>query len=875
MNFKTPFDRQRSERELAEEFQFHLEREFQNNLAQGMSEEEARRQARLAFGPIDAVKDDCRQLRFGSWIESTLRDTGYGMRLLRKSPGFAIIAVAILALGIGANTAIFSTVNAVLLAQWPFPHPEKIVIIAEGPPNKPAWTRISVPNFEDYQRDQRTFDQLGLYLGQSINLTGQDRPDRLIGSFVSANYFDIFGTKPALGRLFAPGEDQPGAANVAVLSHEAWQTRFGADPNILGRRLTLNNENYSVIGVLPRGYRLPFDSDVYVTAQHYTSYRRDRSTKGLLMIGRVKQDVSLQQAEADLNTIAQRLARDYPKENAGIGITITDFRDLLNRSLRTPLIVLLGAVALLLLITCANLGSLLLARGVQRRREMAVRLSLGAKRSRIIRQLISETMLISVTGGGFGVLLGYLMLPFLTRIAPSSFSDVEVAIDLRVLLFSVLLTLLTGVIFAIVPAIQLSRVNIAPGLNSAVRGAAQTVTGAKARAAFVILQVAISLVLLVGAGLMIRSFKKLIVSNAGLSTSQLLTMEYRLPPNKYAKLEAQSAFHRELATRVAQVPGVVSSAIVQGLPFSGNYGEAHYTVIGEPVPEKGKEPSAFTNRVTPEYFSTVGIPLLRGRNFNDQDGPAAPLVVVISRSLAARHYGTQDPLGKTLQLTDADSDKDGNTLTPLTIIGVVGDAKQMGVRDSDMAEIYFPYSQTAGIFGTLVVRTAGDPMTYAEAVRQAVWTLDRDQPVWKVRTLQFLIQRDLEDERLLMTLLSGFGALAVLLTMLGTYGVLSNVVNQRRQEIGIRMALGAGRGTVRKMVLLQGIKLALIGGVIGILGAAAASRMLTSELYGIGTLDGVTYAAGCTAMMAIAFLASYLPARRATRVDPAVTLRYE
>jgi putative ABC transport system permease protein len=506
---------------------------------------------------------------------------------------------------------------------------------------------------------------------------------------------------------------------------------------------------------------------------------------------------------------------------------------------------------------------------------MAVRLSLGAKRSRIIRQLISETMLIAVTGGVFGVLLGYLMLPLLTRIAPSSFADVEVAIDVRVLLFSVLLTLLTGVIFAIVPAIQLSRVNIAPGLNSAVRGVAQAATGTKARAAFVIFQVAISLVLLVGAGLMIRSFKKLIVSDTGMSTGQLLTMEYRLPRNKYANLEAQSAFHRELATRVGQVPGVVSSSIVQGLPFSGNYGQANYTVVGEPVPEKGKEPDAFTNRVTPEYFSTVGIPLLRGRNFNDQDGPDAPLVVVISRSLASRHFSTQDPLGKTLQLTGTDPDKDGKTGKPLTIIGVAGDAKQMGVRDNDLAEIYFPYSQTAGIFGTLVVRTAGDPMSFAEAVRQAVWTVDRDQPVWKVRTLQFLIQRDVEDERLLMTLLTGFGALAVLLTMLGTYGVLSNVVNQRRQEIGIRMALGAGRGVVRKMVLLQGIKLALIGGVIGILAAAAASRMLTSELYGIGMLDGVTYAAGCTAVMAIAFLASYFPARRATRVDPAVTLRYE
>jgi predicted permease len=872
MRLKSLFNREQSEGELAEELQFHFEREIQNNLAQGMSEEEARRQARLSFGSVDGVKDDCRELRFGSWFEATLRDVLYGMRLLRKAPAFAIIAVAILAIGIGVNTAIFSTVNTVLLSRWPFPHPEKIVVIAEGSDKKPGWTRISVANFEDYQRDQRTFDQLSMYLGQSINLTGQDRPDRLIGSFVSADYFDLFGAKPALGRLFVSGEDQPSAANVAVLSHEAWQTRFGGDPNILGRQLTLNNENYSVIGVLPLGYRLPFESDVYITAQHFTSYRRDRATKGLLMLGRVKEGVTLKEAEADLDTIARRLAGDYPKENAGIRIAIADFRDLLNRSLRTPLMVLLGAVGLLLLITCANLGSLLLARGVQRRREMVVRLALGAKRSRITRQLISETMLIAIIGGVFGVLLGYLMLPFLTHIAPSSFADVKVAIDLRVLLFSVLLTFLAGIIFSLVPAIQLSRVNIAPGLNNGVRGAAQAVTGAKVRAAFVIFQVAISLVLLVTAGLMIRSFEKLIVSNTGMSTGQLLTMEYRLPRNKYGTPEAQGAFHRELSTRVAQVPGVVSSAVVQGLPFSGNYGQGHYTVTSEPIPEKGKAPIAFTNRATPEYFSTVGIPLLRGRNFNDQDGPAAPLVVVISRSLATRHYGAQDPVGETLQMTDTDPAIDGK---PLTIIGVVGDAKQLTLRDSDPAEIYFPYSQASGIFGTLVVQTMGDPMTFAEAVRKAVWAVDRDQPVWKVRTLEFLIERDLEDERLLMTLLTGFGGIAVMLTMLGTYGVLSNTVNQRRQEIGIRMALGADRGVVRKMFLLEGIKLALIGAALGILGAVAASRLLSSELYGIGMLDGVAYAGAWSVTLVIALLASYLPARRATRVNPAVTLRYE
>jgi predicted permease len=871
MKLKWSFDRKRSERELADELQFHLEEAFQRNLSCGMSEDEAWRQARLDFGGMEAIKEECRELRFGSWFESVLRDFHYGLRLLRKSPGFAFVAVAIVALGIGANTAIFSAVNAVLLARWPFAHPEKVVLISEGPKPKPTWTLVSVANFEDYRRQQKTFAQLALWIGQSVNLTGQERPDRLVGSFVSDNFFDIFGTRPWMGRLFVPGEDQPGAPYVAVLSYEAWQTRFGADSNILGRHITLNNESYAVIGVLSRGYRLPFVSDVFVTAQHQTSYHRDRATKSLLMLGRVQDDVTLAQAQADLNTIAQRLARDYPNENAGIAVAVTDFRDLLNQFVRTPLLVLLSAVALVLLIACANLANLLLARGIHRRREMVVRLALGARRLRIVRQLVSETMLVAVLGGVGGVLLAVWGLPLLVRIAPSSFDGVKVAIDSRVLLFSLLLTVLTGVLFGVAPALQISGVAVAPGLNSGTRGAVQGDTAAKVRAVFVIFQVAISVVLLVAAGLLIGSFRSLIKSNTGMSATHLLTMEYRLPRNKYPNAQQQAAFHRDLAVRVAQVPGVISSAIVQALPFSGNWGQTHFILPGTVV-EKGKEPSAFVNLITPEYFATVGIPLLRGRSFNDHDDAAAPPVVVISQSLARRDFATEDPVGRTVQLVDSDPTVNGKRLT---IVGVVGDAKQISLRDSDEAEIYFPYNQQPGIFGTLVVRTAVDPMPLADEVRQAVWSLDKDQPVWKVRTLEFLIDRDLEDDRLLMILMTGFGVLAVVLTALGTYGVLSNTVSQRRHEIGIRMALGADLIEVRNMVMRQGMKLVLIGGAIGVLAAAAASRMITSVLYGVSVLDIEAYVAGLTIMIAVAFLASYLPARRATRVNPTIVLRCE
>ncbi|HEU5402655.1 MAG TPA: ABC transporter permease [Terriglobales bacterium] len=872
MKFKWIFGQRRFEGELSSELQFHLQQEFEKNLSSGMPKEEAWRQAKISFGGVEGIKEECRELRFGSWLESSGRDVLHGLRLLRKSPGFAFVAVAILALSIGANTAIFSALNAVLLARWPFPHPDKIVFVSEDANSRFGWSLTSIPNFEDYRRQQKTLDQLALWMPQSVNLTGNDRPDRLIGSFVTSNFFDLFNTRPFMGRLFLPGEDQPGAPYVVVLSYEAWQTRFGSDPQILGRQVTLNNESYSIVGVLPRGYRLPFDSDVYITAQHQTSYRRDRATKSLPMLGRVKQGVSLAQARADLNTIAQRLGHDYPNENAGIGIVVTDFRQVLNQNVRMPLLVLMAAVALVLLIACANLANLVLARSLQRRSEMAIRTALGARRARIMRQLVSEAIPIAIAGGVGGLLLGKALLPLLTRMAPSSFRDVTISLDGRVLLFTSLLTLLTAVLFAIAPAVQLSGSKRASGLNSGNKGTVRTDTAGRVRAAFVIFQVAMSIMLLVGAALVVRSFQKLMASDTGLSIENLLTMEYRLPRNKYSSPEAQAAFHRELALRVAQVPGVVSSAIVQALPFSGNWGNIHFIPEGVPVPEKGKEPTAFTNLITPEYFGTVGIPLLRGRIFNDHDDAAAPKVAVVSRALARQYFGGQDPIGKTFQLVDSDPNINGQRLT---VVGVVGNVKQISLRDRDEAEIYFPYLQRPGIFGTLVLRTAVDPMSLAGAVRQAVWSLDKDQPVWKIRTLEYLVQRDVEDDRLLMVLMTGFGLLAVLLTALGTYGVLSNTVGQRRQEIGIRIALGADRGMVRNLVIRQGMKMVLAGIAIGGLAAVAVSRAIASVLYGISALDIGAYAAGFAVMVAVALLASYLPARSATRVDPAVVLRYE
>lgn len=867
------FGKHKNESELNEELQFHMEKEVQANIAAGMAPEEARRRAGVSFGHLESAKEECRELRLGYWIDTTLQDLGYGLRLLRKSPGFTLVAIAILALGIGANTAIFSTVNASLLARWPFPDPGRIVMITEGKGVTPGRSLISALNFEDYRRDAKTFDQLALWISQSVNLTGQERPDRLIGSFASANFFELFGAKPYLGRLFLPGEDEPGAANVAVLTYEAWQTRFGSDPNILNRRITLNNESYAVIGVLPRGYHLPFDSDVYVTAQHQTSYKRDRIAKSLLMMGRVKREFTLAQAQADLNTIAKRLARDYPEADPDLTVTLTDFRDIANQFVRTPLLILLLAVGVVLLIACANLANLLLARGAQRQREMAVRAALGARRSRTIRQLLSEAMILSVIGGGAGIASAYWGLPALLRMAPSSFNITDVAVlDVRVLLFSLALVVGTGAFFGIVPALQLSHLQVSSALSSGSKGFVAGASRERVRAAFVVCQVAMSIMLLIGAGLLLRSFQKLLSVNPGLDINKLLTMEYRLPRNKYKTPEAQVAFHRELVSRVSQVPGVVSAAMVRSLPFSGNFGQINFVVPGERLPEKGKEPLATQNSVSVGYFRTAGIPLLQGRDFSAADTTTSPQVIIVSKAFVERYLGSKDAIGREIQLVATDPSYNGRRLT---IVGVVGNAKQLSLRDADESEIYAPNDQDPGIFGTLIVRTAVDPMSMAESIKQAVWSVDKDQPVWKVRTLEFLVDRDVEGDRFLMVLMTGFGLLALGLSALGTYGVLSNAVNQRQQELGVRMALGANPGSLRRLVMARGMKLTLIGGVIGLVAAAAASRLISGVLYGTSALDFAAYLLGWTTMTAIALLASYLPARTATRVDPVRALRCE
>jgi len=808
-------------------------------------------------------------------MDGLLQDIGYGMRMLRKGPGFTAVAVITLALGIGANTAIFSLVNAVLLTKLPFRNPDKLVIVRDPVRNDYRGYGVSVPDFEDYRARQHTFQDLSLWVAQSVNLTGTERPDRVIGSFVSANFFHLLEVQPVQGRTFLDGEDRPEANRVVVVSYGTWRDRFGSDPHLIGRQLTLNGEIYTVIGILPASFHYTLaDSDVWMAISHYPDYiAHDRAAKNQVMIGRVKDGYTREQAAADLNVTAQNLGASYPQD-AGIRVELTGLQEAVTESSRPALLVLLGAVGLILLIACANVANLLLSRGARRSRELAMRAALGASRSRILRQLLTETCLVALLGGLGSLLIATWALGALLKLSPRSLPvEVNASLNWQLLAFATGASLLTGVLCGCIPAFRLSTT-----------GLAQLAAGGRAtaepqhhwvRSAIVAGQVALSIVVLIGAGLLVRSFRELLRANPGFNPENVLTMEYRLPASKYHTDEARWNFHRQIAEQVSHVPGVIGAAVIQGLPFSGNGGDTNFALPGMTV-TPGQEPEAIGNLITPGYFQLMGIPVLHGRSFADSDTRQSAPVVVISQSMAERYWPQQDPVGKEILFPHATVSA-GTEARPwhAMVVGVVGNVKQYKSRDEHQDYIYVPYAQMPGNFGTLVVKTAVEPMSLSSAVREAVWRVDRDQPVWKIRTMEWLLDRDVSPDRFVMVLMSCFGVLALGLTVLGTYGVIAYSVVQRTREIGVRMALGATPASVLTLVLREGCRLAAIGILIGLAGALSASSLLGKLLYGVRPSDPLTFALVLAVMILAALTASYLPARRATKVDPMVALRYE
>jgi putative ABC transport system permease protein len=797
-----------------------------------------------------------------------MQDIRFSFRMLLKTPLFTFVAILTLALGIGANTAIFSVVNALLLRSLPYHKADQLLIVSGITPSGDS-DMFSVPELQDYRAGLQSVESIAGAQSQSVNVTGGERPDRIRGAFVSANYFEFFNLNPLIGRTFVAGEDAPGAPKQVVVNEKTWRERLNGDRNLQGKKLILNGEPYSVIGVVTESFKQPLDSEVeaWMPLANFPGNNGQRESRFMFVMAHLKPGATVEQVRAEAAQLNAQMAQAYPKESAGRATRVDFFREILVRDIRPMLWLLFAAVGVILLIACANLANLLLARGLARQKEIAVRAAMGATRWRLARQLLTETTLLSVVGGAAGVLLAYWGMRALTKL-PQTFVHTEQAtLDLPVLLFALGVTVVTGWLFGLAPALQLIQPQLQSFLKEGTRGSGEGARWNRVRGVFVVFQVALSLVLLVSAGLLIRSFDKLLNVNVGFQTQQLLSLEYRLPRNKYGKEEAQWNFHRGITEEIKKVPGVESVSIIRGLPFSGNGGTTAVVFPDREIPPTGSEPEVMFNTAMPNYFETMGIPFLRGRPFSEEDRLGGPTVAIINQTMANRYWPNQEPIGKQIKFVE-----DGSLAT---VIGIVGDAKHFYIEEEQRPQMYVSYTQVPGYFGTAVIRTSVEPMSLAEQVRQAIWKVDPDQPMWKMRTVDFLVQRSVADRKFLLALMGIFASIALLLTIVGLYGVISYLVNQRTQEIGIRMALGAQIKHILTMVLKQGMTLVAIGVALGLGASWLLTRLIERLLFQVSATDPITFAAISVLLIAVALIACYLPARRAARVDPLKALHYE
>jgi putative ABC transport system permease protein len=807
------------------------------------------------------------------------QDVRFGVRMLLKKPVFTAIAVLALALGAGANTAIFSVVNGVLLRPLPFKDPDKLVRLGEWSKQVPGMS-IAYPNFKDWRERNHVFDGLAATQFDSYNLTGGDEPERLQGRNVSYNFFDVLGVVPSVGRGFRADEDRAGAPRVCMLSHGLWQRRFGGDSKIVGKPLALNGESYTVVGVLPQDYRFGTQTDVFVPLglkEDGENMRPRDNHPGIYAYARLKDGVSFEQAETEMKAIAAQLAEEYPKTNTGNGVTLTPLREYFVGDVRTSLLVLLAAVGFVLLIACANVANLLLARAASRAREIAVRKAMGASRWRIIRQLLTESVMLSALGGVVGLLLAMWGVDVLRRASIDLLpTTAEIGLDRNVLFFTFGVSLLTGILFGLAPALQASKSDLSESLKEGGRSGADGAARNRVRSLLVVAEVALSLVLLVGSGLLVRSFLLLRDTDTGFDQKNLLTLQlsYRV-----GKEEGQRAvnFLRAVEEKVRALPGVSAVAVSNGVPLLG-VSETGLQIKGRPPAEPGKQPMTVSFWTTPGHLDALGIRLMRGRFINEHDTEGAQPVVVIDEELARLHFGGEEPVGQYL------AGNPENGMPDYLIVGVVGHVKNYGLDSPGpvQAQIYRARAQVPEKFQpilaervTLLVRTLQEPESLTASVRRAVQEVDPNQPVYNVQTMEQVVSDSIATQRLSMMLLIIFAGVAVVLAAVGIYGVMSYAVAMRTHEIGVRMALGAQGGDVLKMVVRQGMVLVLAGVGVGLLGSAALTRLMSGLLYGVSATDPLTFAGVPVLLFVVALVACLVPARRATKVDPMEALRYE
>jgi putative ABC transport system permease protein len=803
-------------------------------------------------------------------MRTFLQDLRYGARMLVKQPGFTLIALLTLSIGIGANTAIFSVVNSLLLRPLPYSESEQLTWVWMD--NRPEGIREDItswPNFEDWRAQNQSFQAMAGVRDRRFNLTGAGEPEELYGANVSPNFFELMRVSPARGRGFNADEEHEGRDQVVVIGHDLWQRRFGGDANIVGQTLSLSGQPHTIIGVMPPGFQFPNKTEVWKPLAPDAQTRTARGSFWLPVIGRLKPGVTRAQAQTDMAGIAQRLEQQYPNTNTGFGVNVVLMHEQLVGKMRTALWILLGAVGCVLLIACANVANLLLARAATRQKEVAIRAALGASRGRVVRQLLTESVLLAAAGGVLGLLLARWGLDALVAFAPSDLPRAEsISIDRRVLFFTLGLSLLTGLVFGLAPALQSSKLGLGEVLKEGGRSGGGG--GRHTRSVLVVAEIALALVLLVGAGLLLKSSWRLQQVNPGFNPERVLKVRLSLPPSKYPEGTNVVAFYQQLLERLRALPGVKAAGVTSSVLLYKVHNSAGISIEGRPAPSGGSRPELPLDSVSPSYFQVLGMQLIQGRNFTEQDKRDGLPVAIVNETMARRFWPDEDPIGKRFTFGDA-----GPQARWLTVVGVVRDSRRQGLDAPIRIESFLPYAQRPLRAMEVVLRTTDDPLTMARTVRSAVWSLDGDLPVSEIQTVEQMVGARVASRRFNLLLLGLFALVAVLLAAVGIYGVMSYSVTQRAHEIGIRMALGAQTRAVLSLVIGQGMRLALLGVGIGLAAAVGLTRLMAGLLFGVSATDPMTFGAIALLLVGIALLACYLPARRATKVDPMIALRCE
>jgi predicted permease len=871
------FGRSRRESELETELQSHLDAITEENIRRGMAPEEARRGARREFGGLEQTKELYRQQRGLPFLETFLEDIRFGTRMLAKNPGFTIVAVLTLALGIGANAAIFSVVDAVLLRPLAYKDADRLVTILHNGDNP-----VAVANYIDWRDQSSSFEAMGAADYWSANLSGIDSPEHILGLSVTQSLLPLLGVEPLLGRLFVAGEDQKGAEHEVILSYGLWQRRFAGDSKVVGKVITLDGQQYAVLGVMPRTFKFaPFwatRAEMWVP-NAFGDRIHSREGNSLRIFARLKRDVALSEARAEIATITARLEQKFPGTNRDV--MVTPLKQNVVGQVKAPLLLLLGAVGFVLLIACANVAHMLLARSATRQKEMAVRTALGAPRKRVIRQLLTENLLLAAMGASAGLLLAVWGTRALVALSPAFLPRVDtIRSDARVVLFLIAVTALTGVVFGLAPAMQASAVNLTDTLKDGGRGGSDSHRRNRLRSFLVASEFALALILLIAAGLMVRSFFALQSIDPGFNPHGVLSMAVSVAGTEESEPHRRAIFYRQLIESLRTLPGLEAAGGINHLPLAGDLWGWPFAIEGRGKSLPGESPLAVYRVVMPGYFETMRLAVLRGREIAASDDPSAPGVVLINEKAAREYWPGENPLGKHI----AFDDDQRASPTWLTVIGIVRDAKQGDWAQAPYPEVYLAALQNRGFLGeseshasyiTLVVRTRGNPAALSGLIKNTVWSFDRNLAISEVLTMDDVVAEANAEPRFEMALLGVFAGVALLLAAVGIYGVMSYSVERRTHEIGIRISLGASRTDVLKLVVRQGMVLALAGSAAGIVGALLLSRLMTKLLYGVLPTDPLTFTGVAVLLTLVALAANYLPARRATRVDPMVALRYE